>query len=174
MLEIREAIQRIVKDSEEMYSVVATITSVDEAARTVDIQPIDGSAELFDVKLQANIDGTTGLVQIPTVDSYVVATFLSKDTAFISLCTDVDKILIDTEEITINGGSNGGLININDLITKLNTIENDLNSLKLALSTWIPIPNDGGAALKAVISSYAAQTLTPTIVTDLEDDKIKH
>jgi hypothetical protein len=174
MLEIREAIQRIVKSEEELYSAVAKVTAVDEEARTINIQPIDGSAEIFDVKLQANISGTTGVVQIPTINSYVVATFLSKDTAFISLFTDLDKILIDTEEVTINGGNNGGLVNINDLVSKLNAVENDLNNLKAAFSAWIPVPTDGGAALKAALASYFAATLTPTVTADLEDTKITH
>ena len=173
-LTIKEAIQRIVIDNEELYSVFAKVLSVDEDKRTVDVAPIDGGASIFDVKLQANESGTKGLVQIPTKDSEVVVTFLSKDTAFVSLCTEVDKILIDTEEITINGGTNGGLININDLITKFNNIENDLNNLKLSLTSWVPVPSDGGAALKTVISSYASQTLTPTVVLDLEDNKITH
>jgi hypothetical protein len=173
-LTIKEAIQNIVKNEEEIYSLIGVVAEVDESKRTTTVFPIDGSAQIYDVKLQANESGTTGLVQIPTEGSEVVVKFLSKETAFVSLCTEVDKVLIDTEEITINGGSNGGLININDLITKINTVENDLNSLKLALTSWVPVPNDGGAALKAATATYSGQTLTPTVVTDLEDTKITH
>ena len=115
MLTIREAIQQIVKDNEEIYSLIATVTEVDENKRTIDAKPIDGSAEIFDVRLQAAESGATGFVQIPENGSEVVITFLSKDTAFVSLCTSVTKLLVDAEEMTINGGSNGGLINISSL-----------------------------------------------------------
>lgn len=179
-LTIREAIQQIIKDEEELYSVVGIVTSVDEDKRTAEIEPIDGSGTIFDVKLQANESGTTGLVTIPAEDSEVVVTFLSKDTAFVSLCTDVEKILIDTEEITINGGDNGGLINIEALVTKINAVEDALNSFITSFNshTHITTATVSATAVPGVIAPptvSSTDTITDTLtVGDIEDDKITH
>jgi len=53
-MNIKEAIQQILQNDEEIYSIVGEVTAVDESARTVDVQPNDESAELFGVLLQAN------------------------------------------------------------------------------------------------------------------------
>ena len=173
-MEIAEIIKKIVNDNEEMYSLIATVTEVDENARTCDVEPINGDAAIFNVKLQAAESGATGFVSIPVVGSQVVISFLSKDTAFVSLQTSVEKILIDTELITINGGENGGLINISDIVGKLNTLESEFNTLKGVFAAWVPIPNDGGGSLKGAIGSFAGSSLTPTTTTDIEDTKITH
>lgn len=179
-LTIKEIIQRIVRDEEELYSVIGTVTAVDEDARTIDVQPIDGSAEILDVKLQANIDGSSGFVLIPEEDSEVVVTFLGKDTAYMALATDVEKILIDTEEITINGGDNGGLIIIQNLVDKINALENAHNGLVTSFNTHTHITTAtiSASAVPGVIAPTTTQssdTIAPTTsVSDLENDKITH
>ena len=81
---------------------------------------------------------------------------------------------IEDGQIEFNGGDNGGLINITDLTGKLNTIERDLNALKTTLAGWTPVPQDGGAALKAAITTWATQQLQLTQNNDYQDNKIKH
>ena len=80
----------------------------------------------------------------------------------------------EIDKIEINGGKNGGLINIEDLVSHINTIEDDINNLKTAMSGWTPTPQDGGAALKGAVTSWAGQSITKTKKSDIEDDKIKH
>lgn len=172
---VRELIREIVKDpNAEYYSIPVKITAVDETARTCDVEPLNGSAEIFDVRLQAQKDGATGFVLIPKVGSIGVVTFINSATGFLAMTTDIDKILIDCDVITFNGGTNDGLIKINDLITKLNAVENDLNTLKNIFQLWVPVPQDGGAKLKADATAWSTQTITPTQKTDLENTKIKH
>ena len=43
--------------------------------------------------------------------------------------------------------------------TELETIYNDMTSLKTAFSTWTPAPQDGGAALKSATASWSASSL---------------
>ena len=86
-----------------------------------------------------------------------------------------DKTLhLTSEGIVFNGGKHGGIIKIEELTTKLNTIEQDINSLKQALSTWTPIPSDGGAALKSAVTSWAGKQLQQSKRSDYEDKLIKH
>jgi hypothetical protein len=42
-------------------------------------------------------------------------------------------------------------------------IQNDITTLKNILSTWVPVPNDGGAALKAAAATWAATPLIESI-----------
>ena len=175
--DIREIFEEIIAnqiDRENFYSVLGKAVNVDEDARTCDLEPIEANAPRAGIRLQAAESGTTGIVLIPKEGSFIVASFFDRTTGFVSLTSELEKILIDTDLVQYNGGTNGGLININDLVSQLNKTENDLNSLKSALSGWIPVPNDGGAALKFALANFIADILTPTLATDMEDDKVTH
>lgn len=154
----------------------ATVISVDEEKGVCDCQLLSDEADIFDVKINAAINTTKGIRVIPTVDSIVYLIFEdnSNTEAFIALYSEVDKVLLDGENFQFNAGSNGGLVNIEDLVSKINTIEEDLNTLKNVFKSWTAVPQDGGLALKLGAASWAGQTLTNTTVEDLEDPKIKH
>lgn len=176
-LSIAEIFEEIIAnqiDRENFYSIVGTAINVDETTRTCDIKPIEADAPRAGINLQSVQSGTEGIVIIPKEGSFIAVTFFDKRTGFVSLTSEVEKILIDTDLVQYNGGSNGGLININDLVTQMNKVEDDLNALKSAISGWIPVPNDGGAALKVALSNFIAGTLTPTVTSDMEDIKITH
>lgn len=176
-LDIRELLEEIIAnqiDRENFYSIVGRAVNVDETTRTCDLEPIEANAPRAGINLQSVESGTTGIVIIPKEGSFIAVTFFDKRTGFVSLTSDVEKILIDTDLVQYNGGDNGGLVNINDLVTQMNTIENDLNSLKSALLGWIPVPTDGGAALKVALTNFIAATLTPTITSDMEDPSVLH
>lgn len=85
------------------------------------------------------------------------------------------SILMD-DKITFNEGSNNSfMMKIDQVVSKLNRVENALNALKQVLTVWVPVPMDGGAVLKAAVTSWAAQLIQPiTNTNDLKDDKIKH
>jgi len=76
--------------------------------------------------------------------------------------------------VELNGGRNGGMVNVGDVVSRLNAIERDVNSLKTVFAGWVPVPQDGGAALKTAVTSWAGQQLTPTVQSDIEDTKVKH
>lgn len=167
----------------ELYSKVCTVDEVDEQARTVDCSPIDETAPLLGVNLQANQESGDGVVQFPAKGSYVVVSFIAESVAVVVLCEKVDKIVLKigktTAEltdgkITVNGGTLGGLVISGNTADKLNALEDDINRLKQILTAWVPVPQDGGTALKGAVSSWAGQQLTPTAPADLENDKITH
>lgn len=171
---IAELLRDIVKDpSVEVYSIVCSVVSVDETARTIDAKPINGDAEIFDVRLQSSINSAVGLVTIPKVDSFVIVTFINKLTGYVALCTEIDKILIDTPEIIINGGEKGGLMNVEDVVSKLNSLEQKVNDLITACSSVVvTLAPSGAFPLASFFTSVTP--LTPTQKTDIEDPKIKH
>jgi hypothetical protein len=97
------------------------------------------------------------------------------DAAIIELSVKEKGVKIDKNGLVFNGGAkNSFMIDINKDVQKKNTVENDLNTLKQLVTTWVPAPMDGGAVLKGLLTSWASQTITPTTVNDLKDELIKH
>lgn len=88
-------------------------------------------------------------------------------------CADKGSLVLENDTITMNDGDLGGLVKINDLTKRLNNIESDINNLKNAFSSWQPVANDGGAALKTGTTAWAGQILTQTKNSDYENTKVK-
>ena len=168
---MRTVIQKLIKDEldkENIYCRIATVVSVDNTERTCDVTILGETVETTGVKLQANIEGAEGIYIKPTVGSFVRVGFENKEAAFVVSYTEIDEIII-------NGGKNKGLVKVSELVTKLNNVEKDLNNLRNAINSWIPVPQDGGASLKSVgLVTWLPQTLIETKISDLENDKIKH
>lgn len=173
--EIKEAIRRIaVGGRGKQLHLVGTVKSVEGETCTVDIAGL----ELDEVRLTAASDGADGkLLLTPKAGSRVLMVDLSggelRDMAVVGY-THVEKIEATCGQIELNGGDNGGLVNVKELTDKLNNIEKDINTLKQALSTWTPTPQDGGASLKIALTSWMTQQLVQTQASEIEDDKITH
>ena len=127
--------------------------------------------EIPDVRLAAIPDGSAdGLLITPKKGSIVMVADLSAGNLRDLMVVGYTAI----ESVCFMGGKNGGLVISGNTADKLNVLENDINELKTIFTTWVTVPNDGGAALKTAVSSWAGQQLTPTVATDLENDKIAH
>lgn len=177
-LSLSEILEEFVKgqlDRENFYSIVGKAVNVDETARTCDLEPIEDEATRSGIRLQSAIDGDNGFVLIPKEDSFIVVSFFDTRTGFVSLTSELEKIIWDVELTQINGGDNGGLINIEPLIDKINQLESDINDLKkVFLTTWTPVSQDGGAALKIAAAAWAASIFIETKKSELEDTKVTH
>lgn len=152
----------------------AEVKSVEGETCTVLI----GELEVPDVLLTPADEGADGkLVITPKVGGQVTVADLSggelRQLAVVHW-GEVEKISLTADSIQLNGGDNGGLVKIEALTDKINNIEKDINKLKQAFTTWVPVPQDGGSSLKSGVASWAAQQLVQTQVSDLEDDKITH
>lgn len=177
MPEISELIAQFVDkelSKERLYTVIGTATNVNETDRKCNFTPVGDEGGQFDVRLQSAFTGILGVVLIPKENSIIGVSFLNRTAGFVSLTSELEKVLIDTSLTEFNGGDNGGLINVSDLVTKLNNLESDMNLLKAAFTAWVVVATDGGAALKATTAAWAAQILTTTVATELEDGKVKH
>lgn len=167
--DIKNSLRAIVGIDHIAMSILGTVFSVDEDEMTCVINPIAEGAPYLDVRLMADPDNQdTSIYFKPKVDSIVMISPQDEVTYFVSMYSEVD-------EVWLRGTSNGGLVKVSDLVTKLNNIENDINSLKTVFSTtWIVVPSDGGAALKAAASTWAGQTITPTVDNDIQSTTVKH
>lgn len=166
--------------------VICTVDAVDIKTRTIDCTPLDESAPLLGVNLNAGQESTVGITLFPRVGSYVLVGLLSDGNAGAVLLTDdVERIevaigqggtqlLIDEQGVVLNGGKLGGVVKVEALIERLNAVERDLNQLRQQIAAWTPIPQDGGASLKATISAWAAKPLELSQRDTLENPKLKH
>jgi hypothetical protein len=86
---------------------------------------------------------------------------------------EFDKWLLSCDNVIINDGTNGGLVNWPAAKEQLDKTNEVVQALVDALKNWVVVPNDGGAALQA----YATAQLAGKAIgdfDDLEDTKVKH
>ncbi|MEO6901544.1 MAG: hypothetical protein ABI241_00490 [Bacteroidia bacterium] len=163
--DIKELLRNITKTNEEIYSIICKVKIVNKTDKTCDCSPIDGTADIFDVKLIA--DKTTGMLLIPKIDSIVIVSMTSVSSGYIGMFSTVD-------EIQLNGDNYEGLPKIKELVKKYNQLEKSVNDLKKLLINWIVVPNDGGAALKTITTAWASAAIIETQQNELENKTVTH
>jgi len=169
---IRDLVSRML-DREELYSSICLVTAINVSERTCTCDPIDDpAAKIFNVKLQSVINSKLGLFIKPKLNTHVVVTFIDQNAGFVSLVSEIDEILINCESVVFNDGKNGGLVNINDLITQIDKNTAVIKEIQKVFTSWVTVPSDGGAALKALSTSFTS--LSRADLSKIEDTKIKH
>lgn len=160
--DIKEAIREIANGGGKTFF-TAEVVSVSGDTCTV---KSDG-LEMSDVAICA-IGGASGnsLVVVPKVGSTVLIADLSEGTR-----RDLAIVkYTEVESITINGGNLGGLVNVCDLVDRLNEIEKDINDLKGSLPGCLT----GSTTSPTGITNWSINPLKETTRNDIEDTKIKH
>ncbi|MDR1274596.1 MAG: hypothetical protein LBK12_08600 [Odoribacteraceae bacterium] len=187
---------------EEFYCKTCTVDAVDATARTIDCSPLDDSAPLLGVNLQANQGGEEGVVAFPAPGSHVVVAFITPAIAVVVLSEKIDKIgmkigdttatLVDgqvdiatggttvnitPDGMTINGGTLGGLVRIEALTSKINDLIEAFNA-----HTHELLPGAVAVTGSPTAQSNPAPVMVPAItsqhpavsVSDYEDEHVKH
>jgi exosome complex RNA-binding protein Csl4 len=140
MSDIKKALRAITKTDDEVYSIVGEVTKVDKKRRVVNVQPLNGDAEILGVKLQSNESDTEGLVIFPQKGSNVVVTFLNKNTGYVAMVSSVEmveyiaqnlKISLDTEGVHVE--RNGADLKkiVDTLVEHTDTVYDFLIKLKI-------------------------------------------
>ena len=145
----------------------AEVTAVDGESCTVSVQGM----ELSDVSLRAAIDEEEGcLVLEPAVGSLVLVGDLSGGAVrqlCVLKCSRVAKIHGRVDEVVLNNGDNGGLVNVQPLKEWMQKVEADFKTLQTALSTS-PIVGNGAPA------AIVFNPTTSSVASKIEDETIKH
>jgi hypothetical protein len=167
--DIGDLIRKLVENNEEVYSLPCKVVKVSEDV--AELAPLNGDANIFGVKLIAGTS-TTSLLVTPTIDSIVIATFLSKDTAFIGLYSEIDSV-------AIRGDQYGGLIKIEELVSKLNRLEDKVNAFVSKFNAhthpYIPALAPAPAAVPTLPTVTPETPIAPTTLRgDLENEQVKH
>ena len=160
-MNIAELIRSIAQDGIRPSFTLCTVTAVNHTERTVDVRSIEDDSEMLSVNLQANQQSQHGVVLFPRIGSYVIVGTISQyEASFITLCDDVESVEIDTDTVTINGGAHGGLVNVRDLTSALNSLVQTFNS------HTHPCPNG--------TTSEPTQQAATFKASNYEDTSIKH
>lgn len=142
-MSIKEAIQKIMEEKiGGSASMLCTVKSV--TGTTCTVETLDTQVELFGVRLQAA--ASNGILLKPKIDSIVVITPITDFEFVVVMFSAVD-------EITLLDGSFGGLTKTKELKTQLDKTNEIVTIIHNVLTTWTPVSNDGGAALKAAAIS---------------------
>lgn len=162
---------------EEIYSIRARVVEVDEEAMTCNCVPLLSGGDLLDVQLiprdNNGVVGSKGIagggvIFIPAVGSVVFVTMLTQSDGFVSMTSEVSHVWL--------GGDNyGGLIKIEELITKINNIEDKYNDVIAILkAVAIPLAPSGTYLFSTIPAVANATPLTNTTKTELENPMILH
>lgn len=148
---IKDAIKQLAGDKQqEIYSLVAKVSKVDADERTCEVVPIDDPDDIiFGVRLQSVLNGSTGFVIVPKVDSEVIVTFLNPSTGYVALVAEVEKLelVVGDKKLThtdqgIEIASN---LNVKD---GNNELDLDQQGIKIGNST---------ASLKSILTDILVQ-----------------
>lgn len=151
--DILRALYAAYRIPDEVFSIRATVASLDLVNLTCDCEPLNEGADILNVKLIA--DKTSGFVVIPTIGSIVYVSFLSPDDGYISMFSHIDMI-------KLNGNNYGGLVKVDDLVTKLNNLENLVNDLIVKYNAHThPYVNGTSPATTSVTTSLETGNIAP-------------
>lgn len=163
---IKDAIRQLVKTDDVLYSVLCTVKSVDTTNNICDCEPINGDADLLEVRLMAQNE--TGFLIIPKVDSVVVVTMINKYTGYVAMFSEVEKIYL-------NGDNYDGLVKVGDLVEKLNNLEDLVNDLVTKYNAHThPYVNVSTPAVTSPTTSLETTVLVPTQQAELENTTVVH
>jgi hypothetical protein len=160
---IREAIRLIAEQGDERM-ILATVSEVDDIERTCKCTPINGDAEILDVRLQTTVSG--GVYLKPAEGSMVLVCMANETLGFVVLTSELD-------EVVYFDGSLGGIVKANELKTQLDKTNEVLQAVVDSLKNWVPVTSDGGAALKTFFNTTLG-IKTVGDFTDIKNDLIKH
>lgn len=162
--DIKDAIKGLAFNDASIRAILCTVTSVDTTKKTCVCEPVTTGADLLGVKLMAK--NQTGFYIIPKVDSHVVVT-VEADFSYVSMFSEVD-------EIQLNGDNYDGLVKIQELVDKLNNLEDAFNQHILLYNTHTHAGVTSGGSSTSPPAATDTNVLIPTVQTELENLTVKH
>ena len=181
------------KESEELVQAIRNAVAISSSFATGKVKEVDAQnftcdvafdndvADMPSVRLKAVIDNKDfGLIEIPKVDSEVIIFKLTTSQWVVIKTSELDSIhlkigentlKINSDGFTFNGGELDGLVKVNELVQKLNAIENKVNDLIAHYKTHNHAHPNGPTT--AFVSPFTGSNLTLTQKNNLENPLIK-
>lgn len=162
--------------------IVGTVKSVDKNTCVVTCVSGDSPIDIPNVLLQAEV--CDGLLITPKVDSTVFVCVSIYNPPYVAMFSDIDEFYLQVGDssltitndgkIKLNDGSYDGLIQIKELVKKINALENLVNNILTTLkSTTIPLAPSGTYPFAPLYS--ALNNISPiTQQADIENKDITH
>ena len=153
--------------------------SIDWDAKTMISTGVVDDLDFYDTVL-----GIGSIYKKPVVGSKCLIGIINNDPAvtFLIECTQIEsfelidktafKVSLNNGLMTINGDVLGGIVKAKELKTQVDKNTLILEKIQQVFANWVPVPNDGGASLKALVSSFVS--LQRANLQNIENNKIKH
>jgi hypothetical protein len=171
MSDIGSLIEKITVGKLESVFEVVTVKEV-VSSNSITVKNVNG-LEITNCKTYTTSTPNNTFIQIPKIDSKCL--MFDLDTTVNSNYSNPYVFCFsDLQEIILLSDENEGLVKVNELTHKLNALEKDLNELKTLISNWIPVNEDGGASLKAALTSYCSNKLELTNKENIQNENVKH
>lgn len=177
--ELSESLRNMIRTLCRDYTIFeGTVTGdIDETdcTCTVTVGDSQTSVNFSAVPLEILIGSKASVTCIPNLNSSCLLCFRDGDPGRPQLLKvdSVAKVYANPSVLWQFGkGQNGGLVLVNPLVVEENKAQDDLNTLKDLIAGWTPVPNDGGAALKAVLTTWLAEHIVPTVADDIQSTVI--
>lgn len=107
--DLSQSIQTLAKSNDEVYAKVCEVLEVDQNEKTVNVKPVDDTAEIYNVRLQAESE-TGGLVLFPKVGSMVLVVFINKNTAAVVNTSEIEKFSLVISSCSFEVDNTGFLL----------------------------------------------------------------
>lgn len=174
---LREAYNQMIIEQIPEQTVPAKVVTVNDD-HTCDVKLVDDQdVILYNVRLKALVDGKEeGIIPLPVVNSDVLVSIIknNKQANYVSCFSEIEDYLIINSKgiklqlndiLNLNGDEYGGLIKIENLVSKINALE-------IAIDTHI----HSGVTTGTGVTGVATPLMFPiqTQVSDLENEKVKH
>lgn len=183
--ELIELLKGNILPKENGFKTVIQATVEEVGDTTCSVKLIDNDLILEDVLFSATEENELGLVLVPKKGTNALIGLIGDDENSlcllkmdeieeVKLTVGETKLNVSDELIKLNDGNNGGLVVSEEVADDLNSIKSDLNDLKNAIIGFIPVPQDGGAALKASLTAWSTSLFIDTVKENLENDKVTH
>ena len=180
-------------DDDEPETFYATVRRVDEARRTCTVEAEEVPYE--EVLLHAVADaGQRGLCLIPAVGSLVLVSRIGgSNELYVAMLSEVDRVLltvgdevsatidaervaIDGPEIILNGGTHGGVVQVEELRRSLDSLKGFVEAMHAALPTAFTaigaaLSANGSAGKTAYDGAMAGRSI---VIEEMENPKVKH
>jgi hypothetical protein len=148
----------------EVYLGEVQTVSIDK--RTCDILTVTNDSDVYiaGVRLQAAVG--SGILIVPSIGSMVAVVAQAKQDLYVIQFSDIDQIIMF-------GGKNNGMVKVDDLVTRLNKIEDKVNEIITNFNSHTHISAAPGSPTATGLPQITSGRLTDTVRSDIENPKIK-
>lgn len=166
--------------------IACTVNSVDEDNFICDCTAISGDSTTKIPGVKLNAEANDGFLMVPSLDSTVMVVASERNGHYVLMYSDIEKVvcIIDSNNkfefspngFVWNGGSNGGLIKIQNLKIQYDAniaaIKNAVASALTVIDTQLVALGQPGGTV--TVFNTAAASIANLNLTPLENTKIKH
>lgn len=174
---------RLFSDGNTPTLIITTVKSVDKNNNTIDALPIEGGADILDARLLVSNGSGANIVAYPKQGTFALIGAIEE--LFFVLAIDEWEEFLMTDnaafECRVSGGkmvfnqgeNNSDLLILPRLLQELDKVSDFMEALKSSLNAVVPVPGDGGLAIKTVVSAALSATDT-LLVSNMGNNKIRH